>query len=111
MDDVGYAFINQHYVARQSLGTDSGYIDVTVYIHDGLSNFTFLTYNANNPFSWGFQIMNNNSIIFADTAGIAGSVSANGASMPNQFVYNRTIFVNTTKCSVVSTTPTTGELS
>ncbi|CAF1334178.1 unnamed protein product [Adineta ricciae] len=107
VDDYSYAFVNQHYVARQSLRTDSGFIDVTAYIHDGISNFTFLAYNVFNPYSWGFQIMNNNSTIFADTAGIAGSVSASRRLRPNQFVYNRMISVNTAKYSIVSTTPTT----
>ncbi|CAF1334108.1 unnamed protein product [Adineta ricciae] len=111
VDDYSYAFINQHYVARQSIRTDSGFIDVTAYIHDGISNFTFSTYNVSNPYSWGFQIMNNNSTIFADAAGIAGSVSASRRSRPNQFVYNRMISVNTAKCSIMSTTPTTNDTS
>jgi hypothetical protein len=113
MDDESYAFVNQQYIIYQSWGADTGFIDVTAYIQNGLNNFTFLTYNINDLYMWGFQIMKNDEIIFDNTAGLAGCVGANNddTSKVNQFVYNNTVSVNVTKCPTITTTPSTGEFS
>jgi hypothetical protein len=113
MDDYSYAFVNQHYIIYQSWGADTGFIDVTAYIQNGLNNFTFLTYNSDSGYTWGFQIMQNGDIVFDDTAGLEGAVSANNDGNPEeyQFVYNNTVSINVTKCTTIPTTPTTGEFS
>jgi hypothetical protein len=110
-DYISYAFVNEHYVVYQLGDTDSDFIDFTAYIQNGLNNFTFLTYNDGGGYRWGFEIMKNDEIIFDDTAGLPGSVSANNGdtSHEDQFVYNNTVSVNVTKCTTISTTPSTGE--
>ena len=112
MDDCAYVFINQHYVATQSIGTDSSFIDVTAYLQNGLNHFNFLIYNTVGTYSWGFQIMQNDDIVFDDTAGFVGSVGAdnNNQSRTYQFVYNKTISINITKCASLTITSSTGEL-
>ena len=112
VDDYSYAFVNEHYVTYQHLSTHSDPIDVAPYMQNGLNSFTFLTYNFDNIYSWGFQIIKNGDIIFNDIAGLAGAVANNSnTSMVYQFVYNKTIFVNLTKCSNITTTLSTGEFS
>jgi hypothetical protein len=76
-DDYSYAFINQHYVTYQSYAADSGFIDATAYLQNGLNYFTFLTYNEGSGYNWGFQIMQNGEIVFDDTEGLQGTVYAN----------------------------------
>jgi hypothetical protein len=111
VDDLSYAFVNDHYVIGQSLGTDSGFIDVTVYIHNGVNNFTFLTYNGGSTYNWGFQITQNNDIVFDDTGGLPGLVGANNGDYyeQNEFVYNNTVSIDVTKCTTIPTTPSTGK--
>jgi hypothetical protein len=113
VDDMSYAFINQQYVIGQSYLTDSGFIDVTDYIQNGLNNFTFITYNYGSTYNWGFQIMQNDEIVFDDTAGLAGLIGANNADYyeQNEIVYNNTVSIDVTKCTTISITPSTGEFS
>ena len=105
VDDLSFAFVNQHYINYQSRLTDSGFIDVAPYTQNGLNSFTFLTYNGANPYNWGFQIIKDGNIDFDDMGGLLGVISANNmqSSTQNQFVYNKTIFVNLTKCPLVTT--------
>jgi hypothetical protein len=112
VDDYSYAFINQQYVKYQTYGTDSGFIDATAYLKNGLNYFTFVTYNDGNGYNWGFQIIQNDQIVFDDTAGLVGTVGANDddQSEQNQFVYNNTVSINVTKCPTITVTPSTGEL-
>lgn len=112
VDEYSYAFINQYTVAYQQSSTDSGFIDVTSFLRSGSNDFTFLTYNNAYPSSWGFQIKKNGGIIFENTGGLLKTISANNNSNStvNQFVYNRTVSVNVTKCSTTTTTLSTGTL-
>ena len=112
VDDYAYAFINQYYVIFQNLFADSGLIDVTTYIRNGSNDFTFLTYNVDSAYNWGFQIIRNGVVVFYDTAGFIRATGANNndGSKSNQFVYNKTISMNVTKCPTITTTPSTGEL-
>jgi hypothetical protein len=56
--------------------------------------------------------MQNGGIVFDNTAGLVNTVGANNndQSEQNQFVYNKTISVNVTKCQTITTTSSTGEL-
>ncbi|CAF1261744.1 unnamed protein product [Adineta steineri] len=107
-DDTSYAFINQQYVTNQRLNTDSGFIDVSPYIRNGLNKFTFLTYNENIGYAWGYKIMKNNAIIFDDTQVLLGADALNDISKEYQFVHNNTVSINITKCTTVTSTPSTG---
>jgi hypothetical protein len=113
VDDYSYAFINEQYVTYQPYAADSGFIDATAYIQNGLNNFTFLTYNEGATYNWGFQIIKNDEIIFDDTAGLVETVGANNddQSKQNQFVYNNTVSISITICSTVITTTSAGEFS
>jgi hypothetical protein len=112
VNDLSYAFVNDHYVIYQDWHADPGFIDVSAYIQNGLNNFTFLTYNYGDIYAWGFQIMKNGDIVFDDIAGLEGSVGANNGDTlhENQFVYNNTVSINVTKCLTITTTSSTGEL-
>ena len=108
VDDHSYAFVNQRRVISESKGSDSNFIDVTNYTQNGLNNFTFLTYNNGSEYTWGFQIIKNGEIVFDDMEGLVGTVYANNSdqSKQNQYVYNKTVSINITKCS--TTTGSTG---
>jgi hypothetical protein len=112
VDDYSYAFINKHYVIYESLALDSNFIDVTAYLQNGLNYFTFLTYNGGAAYTWGFQIIQNDRIVFDDTGGLVGTVGANNGdqSEQNEFIYNNTVSINVTKCPTITVTPSTGEL-
>ena len=110
-DNEGYAFVNQQHVISKQYDTDSGFINVNPYLRNGRNRFTFLTYNSDGPYTWGFQIMKNGHIVFDDTQGLVGAVPAyNDFSKEYQFVYNKTISINVTQCATMTSTPSTGEL-
>lgn len=110
-NEISYAFINQQYITHQAYSIDSGFIDVAPYLQNGLNSFIFLTYNFENMYTWGFQIMKNNEIIFDDTGGLLDVLGANNDdySLEYQFVYNNTISINITKYTTLITTSSTGE--
>lgn len=100
MDDTSYGYVNGNTIISQGSGQDSGFIDVTSYIVNGVNKFNFLTYNGDTGYCWGFQIKKNNVIVFTDVAGQQGVYGANNNdfSKTNQYVYNQTISINVTKC-------------
>lgn len=76
-----------------SNGQDSGYVNVTGYLVDGLNNFTFIDYNGMTIYCWAFQLKQNSQIIFSNVQGYNGD-----GSRTYQIVYNYTVSVNVTMC-------------
>ncbi len=96
IDDVGTAMVNGSTAATTSYGGDSGFVDITKMIHTGDNSINFKLHNNVGGYTWGFQIKKDNTIVFDEKAGTAGSYGANNndGSMQYQDVYNKNITVN-----------------
>lgn len=53
----------------------SGYVNVNGYLVTGLNNFTFIDYNGQDYYSWGFELRKNCDIIFSDIQSYNGDTS------------------------------------
>ncbi len=112
-DDKESAVINNQYTYTTTFGQDAGYTDITNLLHSGNNTIDFKTWNEVGAYAWGFQILKDNTVVFDEHEGTAGTMGAysNDGSKPNQFVYNKTVTINqsglvSVRNNIVPTPPT-----
>lgn len=93
-DDTQTIFVNQNMAVSVAVNVDSGYVNVTGYLVNGLNYFTFIDYNGPLYYRWNFELKKNSEIIFNFTCGYN-----NDTSKPNQNVYYNTVSLNITLCN------------
>mgnify|MGYP001590554084 CR=1 FL=1 len=96
VDDVATTAINGALQSTIFYGGDSGFVDITNMIHSGNNSVTLKVRNTTGGYTWGFQIKRDNTIVFDEKAGIAGSYGANNNDGNRQYqdVYNKNIIIN-----------------
>ncbi|MFN8674552.1 MAG: hypothetical protein U0457_21030 [Candidatus Sericytochromatia bacterium] len=95
VDDTSYAYINLNGVYKQTYGQESTF-DITNIVKDGENEFNLKTYNFLGGYTWGYQILKNDIVVYEEKAGQSGVFGANNddQSKPNRYVFDKTLKFN-----------------
>lgn len=92
IDDIARVKINAQLIATMSFNNDSGWIEITKYLLEG-DNTIELT-DENGPgggWAYGFDLKRDESIIWSDSCGMAGSLGCEYDDMTTGLVYHNII--------------------
>lgn len=94
VDDIAKVKVNGQLIAAMSSGNDSGWIEITGYLSEGDNTIELTGENGNEGgWAYGFDLKRDDSMIWSDSCGMAGSVGCNYDDLTRGLVYRNIIML------------------
>ncbi|MCX9081952.1 MAG: hypothetical protein OIN83_07125 [Candidatus Methanoperedens sp.] len=92
VDDIARVKINTQLIATMSFKNDSGWIEITKYLVEGDNTIELTNENGpENGWAYGFDLKRDDSIIWSDSCGMAGSLGCEYDDITTGLVYRNII--------------------